>query len=263
MVSMNEDHSSQPRPATGFHPVAQVWRLWIDHRRLIIILALLAALFAVLTFLTPQARRTLLAGLIVQRGLMALLLLFGLLTVSLLWSAGQRLDSTVFLYFNRHKLRGRFLDGFMWGATQIGNGLSGFALAGLVYLIGYRLVAVELTLGIITLWITVEIIKALTDRSRPYLSLDDTKIVGWRERGRSFPSGHTSQTFFMMLFLAQAFDLSVFAGFTLFLVAIVVGFTRIYVGVHYPRDVLAGAILGSVWSILVVLLDPYLARRLF
>ncbi|MGD0613673.1 MAG: phosphatase PAP2 family protein [Anaerolineales bacterium] len=39
-------------------------------------------------------------------------------------------------------------------------------------------------------------------------------------------------------------------------VAAQVGFTRIYVGAHYPRDVIAGIVLG-VWGILATLVDPY------
>jgi len=43
----------------------------------------------------------------------------------------------------------------------------------------------------------------------------------------------------------------------LYAVAALVGFTRIYVGAHYPRDVIAGIVLGSVWGILATLVDPY------
>jgi membrane-associated phospholipid phosphatase len=38
---------------------------------------------------------------------------------------------------------------------------------------------------------------------------------------------------------------------------LLVGITRMYVGAHYPRDVLAGAILGSAWGLLGVLVDGY------
>jgi membrane-associated phospholipid phosphatase len=41
----------------------------------------------------------------------------------------------------------------------------------------------------------------------------------------------------------------------LYAIAAVVGFTRIYIGAHYPRDVIAGIVLGSVWGILAALLD--------
>jgi membrane-associated phospholipid phosphatase len=43
----------------------------------------------------------------------------------------------------------------------------------------------------------------------------------------------------------------------LYAVAALVGITRIYVGAHYPRDVIAGVVLGSVWGILAMLVDHY------
>ena len=43
----------------------------------------------------------------------------------------------------------------------------------------------------------------------------------------------------------------------LYATALLVGITRMYVGAHYPRDVLAGAILGSAWGLLGVLIDGY------
>jgi membrane-associated phospholipid phosphatase len=115
-------------------------------------------------------------------------------------------------------------------------------------------------LGVITLWLVVETVKALTVRSRPYISLTNTRLLGWKERGMSFPSGHTAQTFYLMSLLIYAFRLPLGWAVMLFTLAVVVGFTRVYIGVHYPRDVVAGAILGIAWGILAALVDPYLTR---
>jgi membrane-associated phospholipid phosphatase len=43
----------------------------------------------------------------------------------------------------------------------------------------------------------------------------------------------------------------------LYALALLVGITRMYVGAHYPRDVLAGAILGSAWGLLGALINGY------
>jgi membrane-associated phospholipid phosphatase len=131
------------------------------------------------------------------------------------------------------------------------------------YFAGYRQLAVELLLGILSLWLVVELTKAVVERSRPFLTLQEARIVGWRERGKSFPSGHTSQAFFMMTLLAQHFQPGALISWILFGTAILVGFTRIYVGAHYPRDVLGGAILGSVWGILSSAVEVYLATGRF
>ena len=36
------------------------------------------------------------------------------------------------------------------------------------------------------------------NRDRPFLTLDRTRVIGWREKGDSFPGGHTTQIFFLM-----------------------------------------------------------------
>ena len=50
--------------------------------------------------------------------------------------------------------------------------------------------------------------------------------------------------------MAGYFDAGVWAVCLLYAIALLVGVTRMYVGAHYPRDVLAGAILGSAWGLL-------------
>ncbi|HEY5118847.1 MAG TPA: phosphatase PAP2 family protein [Anaerolineales bacterium] len=107
------------------------------------------------------------------------------------------------------------------------------------------------------MFLLVETIKALTDRARPFLALEGTRIIGWRERDRSFPSGHTAQTFFLATLLSHRFALGIGGTAALYAIAVIVGFTRIYVGVHYPRDVIGGAVLGCLWGVLAALVDPY------
>ena len=60
-----------------------------------------------------------------------------------------------------------------------------------------------------------------------------------------------------MLFLHQ-FPLGILGAVALYAIAVVVGFTRMYVGAHYPRDVFGGAILGSIWGVLTTLTAPSL-----
>lgn len=124
-------------------------------------------------------------------------------------------------------------------------------------MLNYRRLAVEILLGTITLWLVVETIKVLTDRSRPFHILEGARVIGWRELGRSFPSGHTAQSFFLMTLLIHRFQLGLWGTVALYAVAGLVGFTRMYVGAHYPRDVIGGAALGAIWGVLATLVDPF------
>jgi membrane-associated phospholipid phosphatase len=65
--------------------------------------------------------------------------------------------------------------------------------------------------------------------------------------------------FFLVTLFIHHFQLGIPASTALYALAALVGFTRIYVGAHYPRDVLAGVVLGSVWGILAVLVDSHWA----
>jgi membrane-associated phospholipid phosphatase len=121
--------------------------------------------------------------------------------------------------------------------------------------------AYELVLGSLTLALVVELSKAIFRRSRPFVRLTQTRIVGYRARGRSFPSGHTSQAFYMAALLVEHFHLGIGAAGALLTLAALVAVTRMYIGAHYPRDVLAGAILGSVWGLLGVMIDTNFALK--
>ena len=238
-------------------PQAHEASFWTaNRRRPAFLLLLVTGLISFLIWLPVEARASLLSALRIQRGLVVLLFLFTVVTLSLIWSAGQRLDARVFILFN---MRGypKWLDRLMWWATQLGSMLAAFVAALLLFIFNYRSLAIATIFGTITLWLLVEMIKAVADRDRPFLTLDQTRIIGLREKGDSFPSGHTTQIFFLVTLFIHHFQLGAAASSAFYAIAVLVGFTRIYVGAHYPRDVLAGIVLGSVWGILATLVDPY------
>jgi len=183
-----------------------------------------------------------------QRYLAGMLFFFSLLSLSLLWSGGQRLDAWLFDYINWRGSRPPWLDGLMWVITQTGNGF--LALLGALYFwfMGDKVLAGRMAFGSLTLWLVVELVKALIHRPRPFTRQGQARVVGMRALGRSFPSGHTSQAFFQTALLVRYFSLDLWASGLLLTLALLVGVTRMYVGAHYPRDVLAGMILGSVFG---------------
>jgi membrane-associated phospholipid phosphatase len=242
---------NQPSPGNRF-----VTFLLFSKRALLMgVLALAILIF--LALLPPEGRRALVASLWAERILVILLVVFTLLMLSLLWAAGQNMDAWMFRTINQGRYRSLFIDRLMFWLTQLGNGAFSFVIAfGLVFG-GLRLLALELVLGTLSLWLVVEAVKALTERSRPFAGLDDTNLIGWRERGKSFPSGHSAQVFFMASLFSATINPGVLGILLLYGLAALVGFSRIYIGVHYPRDVLAGAIIGSVWGIVGTVVQPY------
>jgi undecaprenyl-diphosphatase len=97
--------------------------------------------------------------------------------------------------------------------------------------------------------------KVLTGRPRPYIAHPEPEPLIGTPLDLSFPSGHGATAF------AGATVLAVFAprlAVPLYLLAAGIAWSRVYVGVHYPLDVIAGAILGVGVAFTLLLL----ARRL-
>jgi undecaprenyl-diphosphatase len=89
--------------------------------------------------------------------------------------------------------------------------------------------------------LTASLIKAAVDRPRPFERIPEADPLLGGIVGNSFPSGHAATS------AAGALVLSLVAPRLapyLALLAGAIAFSRIYVGVHYPLDVLAGALLG-------------------
>jgi len=227
------------------------------HRPLARLVGLTAALIIFLVFLPAPMRMAIWDGLLAHQIVVNMLLVFSLLAISLIWTTGQKLDAWVFLLFNTRGAHPKWLDRIMSVITQFGSGLACLGIALAFYMTGNSQLSYELILGTLTLWMMVELVKFIIHRSRPFILLVQARIVGYRAKGRSFPSGHTSQAFFLATLTAQHFHAGIWLVLLLYAAALLVGITRMYVGAHYPRDVLAGAILGSIWGSVGVIVDGY------
>jgi undecaprenyl-diphosphatase len=95
------------------------------------------------------------------------------------------------------------------------------------------------------------LVKALVDRQRPYEVIPEADpLLRWDVAG-SFPSGHAATSVAGAVVLAYLLGRW---GAWLGLLAAAVAFSRVYVGVHYPLDVLAGAVLGAGVGLLAIAL---------
>jgi undecaprenyl-diphosphatase len=98
----------------------------------------------------------------------------------------------------------------------------------------------------------VALVKRKFKRLRPYQALPEVNTCLKPLADSSFPSGHTTAIFAWLVpfLLASGTWLPVLLPLTL-LIGISVGWSRMYLGLHYPSDVAAGALLGTITAIAV------------
>ena len=101
------------------------------------------------------------------------------------------------------------------------------------------------------------VVKYAVQRDRPPTVILDPEPLMEVPTTSSFPSGHTSTSFacaFVISSLAPRLTIPVFV------LAALIGFSRIYVGVHYPLDVVVGAIFGLLVAKALLMLREALRR---
>jgi membrane-associated phospholipid phosphatase len=104
------------------------------------------------------------------------------------------------------------------------------------------------------------VIKDVVKRERPYYAHPNLIFAKVKETDYSFPSGHASLAFAT----ATSLSLAVPKWYVIapsFLYAGAVGYSRMYLGAHYPSDVLGGAVLGVASSYLTFKLQKMLDRK--
>ncbi|HAK87563.1 MAG TPA: hypothetical protein DHV16_02945 [Nitrospiraceae bacterium] len=115
---------------------------------------------------------------------------------------------------------------------------------------------------LLTDWITTEV-KNIIGRIRPCNTLEGVNLLVGCTGSYSLPSNHASNSFAfaLPLFYFMRGRISSLPRLYPAIVAVLIAFSRVYVGVHYPSDVMAGALLGIFTAFLVMGLYKYASSR--
>ncbi|MFA6084845.1 phosphatase PAP2 family protein [Mucilaginibacter sp.] len=173
-------------------------------------------------------------------------------------------DKSLVIHFNQ--LRNPFWDLFFLNITNsagfIAYGTSIILLL-LSFLIKERAVKYKfykIALAGVFSGLAVTLLKNGIQRVRPFQLYPAIHSLG-PGGGWSYPSGHTSDAFFLAAIIWLVYPNRRLLIVAVYLWATLVGISRVYLGVHYPSDVLAAVAVGSVSSLAAfVVLDWFIKR---
>lgn len=164
---------------------------------------------------------------------------------------GRRLDERLFAWANRH--RGPTLDGTFRVVTELGSWWASAAGAAALVASGRRRAAADALGAATAMWALGQALKRVVGRARPYdAGLADLRLLIDRPAGTSWPSSHPAV---LLTFVTVAVrDLRVPTGGRIAAngLAVLVAWSRVHLGVHFPADVAGGLLIGravaDVWS---------------
>jgi undecaprenyl-diphosphatase len=174
-------------------------------------------------------------------------------------TAVLRFDAIAFDWIVAHRVGS--LDAPMQFISAIGRGGMVWIAAGLALTLFRRFrlqhwAAVALAL-LMTTVVTDYIIKPLVGRPRPFVHEPSVQVLGDRPSDASFPSGHAAKAAAGASILASAVP---GLGPSCWILAAWIAYSRVYLGVHYPLDVIGGALVGLLCASLARMMATRMMR---
>ncbi len=238
-------HAEQSPPRSPLNTVRAAWR-WLTHHDLLVLLAVLLVISAVLGFLK--------------------------LADAVRGGATQSFDERILLSLRNPDDPSRPIG--PWWTTNVGRDLTALGgvadltlltlvTVGFLFMARKRSAAVFLLVAIIGGTLMSLLLKEFFERPRP-------EVVPhlMEEHSSSFPSGHSMMSAVVYLTLGALLDrfvegrrLKLYCLTVAILLTVLVGCSRVFLGVHYPTDVLGGWTAGLTWAVLCWLVARYLQQR--
>lgn len=155
-------------------------------------------------------------------------------------------EANIILWIQEN-LRVGFMNPIMQGITHLGDGGIFWIILSVLLLLfkKTRKVGLCCALGLILDLLVVNIaIKPLVARIRPYEIIKEISILTHQPGDHSFPSGHSAGSFACAWAFFRSYKKK--WGIPALVLASLVSLSRLYVGVHYPTDVLGGIVIGII-----------------
>ncbi len=174
------------------------------------------------------------------------------------------IDKAIFYFINK-TLQNTFFDWLMPFITNAGNFKIIIIIGAILFFIfGRKKERIFLVLLIVSIFvadfIAAQLLKNTFIRIRPCNALNDAHVLVGCTGSYAFPSAH-------------AVNITVFAALTSYkyrfliipsiIIAAAVCFSRVYVGAHYPLDVIGGALVGALFAAGVIYMDKRYLKRFY
>ena len=160
------------------------------------------------------------------------------------------LDAEILLWIQEN-MRTDLMTVIMKAITRLGDGGALWIVLAVVLLVigKTRRVGLASVVSLVITFLVVNLgLKNIVARTRPYEVIDGLKSLVGEQSDYSFPSGHTAHAFAVGVIMLAMLPKRI--GRPIIIVSVLMAYSRLYLGVHYLTDVLAGAVFGTLIALL-------------